>query len=198
MPLRSVQSGMSARGARRRNLVVGVFRPLHDHETPGAVRQGVRHLSRCPTSVLRTRSTIGVEFGSNSLARSIRFPLRRKDVARALRPWTPHGIVAPGAAFNVQLFTVLAGHKSLLLCRREVTTLSPLNSAPESVREFNASRCVQKSCRPCENSATQKALSEFRGLRSRRARKSRKFALRATIRSFPSSFRTVCVNFAQP
>ena len=51
-----------------------------------------------------------------------------------------------------------------------------------------ANGIVQKSSRPCENSATQKALSEFRGLRSRRAEKITKIRSPRDYAEFPIEF----------
>jgi hypothetical protein len=47
---------------------------------------------------------------------------------------------------------------------------------------------MRKSCRPCENSATQKALSEFRGLRLRRAEKVTKIRSPRDYTEFPIEF----------
>ena len=63
-------------------------------------------------------------------------------------------------------------------------------------RSETAKATVQKSCRPCENSAARQAQPEFRGLWASRAEKSRNFTLRAAVESIPLSFRTVCLTSA--
>jgi hypothetical protein len=57
-----------------------------------------------------------------------------------------------------------------------------------SASRTGQTECVQKSCRLCEKSATQKALSEFRGLRSRRAEKITKIRSPRDYGEFPIEF----------
>ena len=68
-------------------------------------------------------------------------------------------------------------------------TFMHLISAPRNLLTLLTRRFVeQKSYRPCENSATQKALSEFRGLRSRRAEKITKIRSPRDYTEFPIEF----------
>ncbi len=112
------------------------------------------------------RSARKTEAGARSLARKER---RAAD-------HNPDGIaVGP----------LLAG-LGALPCGDRMTGIRPLRTLP----------VVQKSCRPCENSATRYVAPKFRGLRPRRAVVGREFWAACTLRTrFRASSRTTSAAF---